>query len=287
MEIIVDPALLRARCRAAAAAGQTIGFVPTMGSLHAGHASLLRLARERADVVVASVFVNPTQFCPGEDFAAYPRDLDHDAGVAEQAGVDILFAPSPEAMYAPEAATWVEVPELGRHLCGASRPGHFRGVCTVVSKLLLLVRPDVAVFGQKDWQQLAILRRMVADLGFDVKIVGAPIVREPDGLALSSRNVYLSAEERAQAVHINQGLALAERLVAEGERDMARIVAAVRASFAATMPLGTVDYLEAVDPARIVPVDRLEGPVLLAAAVRFPGARLIDNRLLEATETSR
>lgn len=287
MECIEDPALLRKRCQDAAKQGLTIGFVPTMGYLHAGHESLLRLARQRADMVVASVFVNPTQFGPGEDLDAYPRDLEHDKALAAAAGVDVLFAPSPEAMYDPDAATWVEVPDLARHLCGASRPVHFRGVCTVVAKLLLLVRPTVAVFGEKDWQQLAILRRMVADLGFDVEIVGVPIVREADGLALSSRNVYLTPEERAQAVHINQGLALAKRLAAGGETDVARLVAAVRSYFEANIPLGTVDYLECVHPARIKPLARLDGQGLMATAVRFSKARLIDNRLLETTGTSR
>ncbi len=266
--------------------GTVTGFVPTMGYLHAGHESLLRLARERSEVVVASVFVNPTQFGPGEDLAAYPRDLEHDAAVAGRAGVDILFAPSPEAMYAPGAGTWVEVPELGRRLCGATRPIHFRGVCTVVSKLFLLVSPTLAVFGQKDWQQLAIIRRMVADLGFPVEIVGAPIVREADGLALSSRNVYLTPAERAEAVHINQGLALAKRLVGDGERSAAKVLAEVGTYFRTHMPSGTVDYLSCVHPETLDDMDRLDGPALFAAAVKFSRARLIDNRLVGVARTS-
>ena len=286
MDIITEPSALRERARAWSRSGKTVGFVPTMGALHAGHASLLRLARERAAVVVASVFVNPTQIGPGEDLDAYPRDLDRDAALAREAGVDVLFAPEPGTMYAPEAATWVEVPALARHLCGASRPTHFRGVCTVVSKLFLLVRPTVAIFGQKDWQQLAILRRMTADLGFDVEIVGAPIVREADGLALSSRNVRLTPTERAEAVAINQGLALAEELARGGEGDAGRILAAVRAFYTTAMPSGTVDYLECVDPGTIVPAATLTGPVLFAAAVRFSAVRLIDNRCVDVNPAS-
>lgn len=287
MDIVSDPGELRERCRDWLRQGLVTGLVPTMGYLHAGHESLLRLARQRADQLVASVFVNPTQFGPGEDLAAYPRDLDHDAALAERAGVDVLFTPSPGAMYAPEAATWVEVPALARHLCGASRPTHFRGVCTIVAKLFLLSQPTFAVFGQKDWQQLAILRRMVADLGFPLEVVGAPIVREADGLALSSRNVYLTPTERAEAVHISQGLALAEGLAASGERDAGRILAETRAYFAKHMPSGTTDYLECVHPERIEPMARLDGPALFAAAVKFSRARLIDNRLVDVTQATR
>ena len=286
MDIITEPSALQERARDWSRSGKTVGFVPTMGSLHAGHASLLRLARERAELVAASVFVNPTQFGPGEDLDAYPRDLERDAAMARELGVDVLFTPEPGTMYAPEAATWVEVPTLARHLCGASRPTHFRGVCTVVSKLFLLVRPTLAVFGQKDWQQLAIIRRMTADLGFDVEIVGAPIVREADGLALSSRNVRLTPSERAEAVAINQGLALAEELVRGGARDAGRILAAVRAFYTTAMPSGTVDYLECVDPGSIVPATTLAGAALFAAAVRFSAVRLIDNRFVDVNAAS-
>ncbi len=286
MDIVHDPAVVRARCRQWQREGVTTGLVPTMGYLHAGHASLLRLAREKAERVVASVFVNPTQFGPGEDLETYPRDLDHDAALAEAAGVDLLFAPAPEAMYAPEAATWVEVPELAKYLCGATRPIHFRGVCTIVSKLFLLTQPTVAVFGQKDWQQLAILRRMVADLGFPVEIVGAPIVREADGLALSSRNVYLTETERAEAVHLNKGLGLAEELVAAGERDSAAILARVRDYFATHIPSGTLDYLSCVHPWRLYDLERIDGQALFAAAMRFSKARLIDNRLTDITKSA-
>lgn len=282
MEIIKEPSALRELAGQWTRQGRTVGFVPTMGYLHAGHESLMRLARGRAETVVASVFVNPTQFGPGEDLDAYPRDLDRDAALAEAAGVDVLFAPSPEAMYEPAAATWVEVPALARHLCGASRPTHFRGVCTVVAKLFLLVRPTLAVFGQKDWQQLAILRRMNADLGFGVEIVGGPIVREADGLALSSRNVRLTPEERGQAPGINAGLALAETMVRDGEAEAGRILDAVRAHYAAHVPLGGIDYLSCVDPDSLETLEAIDRPVLFAAAVRFSAVRLIDNRLVAA-----
>ena len=279
MEIIKEPSALRALAGQWTRQGRSVGFVPTMGYLHAGHESLMRLARQRAETVVASVFVNPTQFGPGEDLDAYPRDLDRDAALAEAAGVDVLFAPSPEAMYEPAAGTWVEVPQLARHLCGASRPTHFRGVCTVVAKLFLLVRPTVAVFGQKDWQQLAILRRMNADLGFGVEIVGGPIVREADGLALSSRNVRLTPEERGQAPGINAGLALAETMVRDGEADPGRILDAVRAHYAAHVALGEIDYLSCVDPDSLEALETIDRPALFATAVRFSAVRLIDNRL--------
>jgi len=287
LDIIADPTLLRERCRELSRRGTAVAFVPTMGYLHAGHESLMRLARERADFVVASVFVNPAQFGPGEDLAAYPRDLAHDAAVAENAGVDMLFTPAPEAMYTPGAPTWVDVPDMGRHLCGASRPIHFRGVCTIITKLFLLVTPTLAIFGQKDWQQLAIIRRMVADLGFPVEILGAPIVREADGLALSSRNVYLTPQERTEAVHINKGLALAERLVASGQRDASRILAEVRAYYDANLPSGTVEYLTCVHPETIETLKQLTQPGLLATAVRFSRARLIDNRSLDAAQPAR
>lgn len=281
MEVLTDPALVRERCQAWFRRNVIVGLVPTMGYLHAGHESLMRYAREQADIVVASLFVNPTQFGPSEDLTAYPRDLERDTAVARAAGVDMLFAPTPESMYAPEAGTWVDVPEMGKLLCGRTRPIHFRGVCTVVSKLFLLTMPTFAVFGQKDWQQAAILRRMTADLGFPVRIETRPIVREADGLALSSRNVYLSPGERVQAPHINQGLALAEVLARDGERDAKTLLGAVRTYFDEHLPDGEVDYLECVHPDRLSPVSRLEGPALFAAAVRFPSARLIDNRLVD------
>jgi pantoate--beta-alanine ligase len=280
LEIFVDPAPVRERCHDWFRRKTVVALVPTMGYFHAGHESLMRYAREHADIVVTSLFVNPTQFGPNEDLAAYPRNPDRDAAIARAAGVDVLFAPTPESMYAPEAATWVEVPTLANHLCGLTRPIHFRGVCTVVTKLFLLTLPTVAVFGQKDWQQVAILKRMTADLGLPTRIEARPIVRESDGLALSSRNVYLTETERAQAVHINKGLALAETLARGGQRDAAAILAAVRQYYAAQVPDGQVEYLECVQPDRLESLSRLDGPALLATAVRFSRARLIDNRLV-------
>jgi pantoate--beta-alanine ligase len=281
LDVFVDPAPVRERCHDWFRRNTVVGLVPTMGFFHVGHESLMRYAREHADIVVTSLFVNPTQFGPGEDLAAYPRDLERDAAIARAAGVDVLFAPTPESMYAPQAATWVEVPALANRLCGLTRPTHFRGVCTVVTKLFLLTLPTFATFGQKDWQQVAIIRRMTADLCLPTRIEARPIVREPDGLALSSRNLYLSPDERAQAVHINKGLALAEELARGGQRAASAILGAVRQYYAAHMPAGQVDYLECVAPDRLEALGRLDGPALFAAAVRFSRARLIDNRLVD------
>jgi len=250
-----------------------------MGFFHQGHKSLMDHAREHADVVVVSLFVNPTQFGPNEDLDRYPRDLTRDREVAASAGVDILFTPDPAAMYAPDASTFVTVQGVSAGLCGASRPTHFRGVATVVTKLFMLVNPTFAVFGEKDRQQLAVISRLVRDLNIPVAVVGRPIVREPDGLALSSRNVFLSREERDQAPWINKALEAGAALAASGIRDARTILAAARDILAAYAPLGAVDYLEAVDPDSMQPVDTVAGPVVLAAAVQFSRARLIDNRL--------
>jgi pantoate--beta-alanine ligase len=256
-----------------------VGFVPTMGYFHQGHVSLMDYAREHADVVVVSLFVNPTQFGPNEDLDRYPRDFEHDREVAEAAGADILFTPDAKAMYAPDASTSVSVEGVSAGLCGASRPTHFRGVATVVAKLFMLVNPTFAVFGEKDRQQLAVIRRMVRDLNIPVAVVGRPIVREADGLALSSRNVFLSREERGQAPWVNKCLEAAAALAASGIRDVKTILSAAADILAAHAPLGAVDYLEAVDPDSMQPVDTVAGPVVLAAAVQFSRARLIDNRL--------
>ena len=234
MDLLNTPESLRQQCRAWRSQGLSVALVPTMGFLHAGHLSLIDHARTCADRLVVSIFVNPTQFGPNEDLDRYPRDLPRDLGLAEAHGADLVFAPEPGAMYHPDHATWVEVPELAKGLCGASRPTHFRGVCTVVLKLLNLVRPAVAVFGQKDWQQLAILKRMVRDLNLDVKLVGRPIFREPDGLAMSSRNVYLTEEERAAAPAIRQGLLRVQDAAAGGERDAAKLALIFRAHLAET-----------------------------------------------------
>ena len=257
--------------------GLTVGLVPTMGYWHDGHLSLMRWARENCDVLVASVFVNPTQFGPGEDLENYPSDLERDSGLARECGVDALFTPVRDEMYAPNHGTWVTVPELTANLCGRSRPVHFRGVATVVCKLFNLVQPTFAVFGQKDWQQLAVIRKMTRELDIPVRVEGRPIVREADGLAMSSRNVYLTAEERAVAPHIRKGLLLLESLVRSGETDADRLRGAAMKYFEAHIPMGRLDYLELVDPDTIETVGQVRGDVLAAVAMRLGKARLIDN----------
>jgi pantoate--beta-alanine ligase len=281
MDCITSPDLLRQQCRAWRKQGLTIALVPTMGFLHAGHMSLLDHARLRADKLVVSVFVNPTQFGPAEDLDRYPRDLEHDLALAEAHGAALVFAPDPAAMYHPDHGTWIEVPELGQRLCGASRPIHFRGVCTVVAKLLNLVRPDVAVFGEKDWQQLAILRRMVRDLNMDVELVGRPIFREADGLAMSSRNVYLTPEERAKAPAIHEGLELVRREVRGGVIDAEALTLIFREHLADKLPGARIDYASFVHPESLAPVARVAAPTLMAVAVFVGNVRLIDNMLLE------
>jgi pantoate--beta-alanine ligase len=275
MRVVRDPRELSAACEAAIRAGRRIAFVPTMGYLHEGHLSLLREGRRRGELLVMSIFVNPTQFGPKEDLSRYPRDEAGDLAKAEACGVDLAFLPTVEAMYPPGAQTFVEVRELGVPLCGRSRPGHFVGVATVVAKLFNLVRPHVALFGQKDYQQLAIIRRMVRDLHFPIEIVGMPIVREPDGLALSSRNAYLSPDERRRALGLSRGLAAARALVERGERQAAAIVAAARGPVeeAATR----VDYVELVDAETLAGLDRLDRPAVLAIAAFVGATRLIDN----------
>jgi pantoate--beta-alanine ligase len=288
MEIIHSSRELRARADAERAAGRRIALVPTMGALHSGHLSLVELARERADTVWVSIFVNPTQFEAGGDFDRYPRTLEDDAQRCREAGVDAIYAPAVDDLYPPGAQTWVDVSELATALCGASRPGHFRGVTTVVSKLFLAAKPHVAVFGQKDFQQVAVIRRMARDLGFDVEVVGAPTVREPDGLALSSRNVHLGPVARRQALALVQALDAAEKAVEQGERDTGRLLRDVRQVLGGAS-LAEIDYAELRDPERLESAGPLlSGPTLLALAVRFApdpdgqGApvRLIDNRVL-------
>jgi pantoate--beta-alanine ligase len=259
--------------------GLRVGFVPTMGFLHAGHLSLVRLARDETDVTVMSIFVNPTQFGPTEDFSKYPRDEARDLEMCRSAGVDVVFLPPPSEMYATEASVYVVEESLGQNLCGASRPGHFRGVCTVVAKLFNLVMPEVAVFGQKDYQQVAIIRRMVRDLNFPVRIVVAPILRDCDGLALSSRNAYLSADERRRGLGLSQALRLAQESLAAGERDTAAVRGRMLARLEGDYGL-RVDYVEIVDGDTLTPVDELRvGCVALIAA--YSGkTRLIDNAIL-------
>lgn len=281
MKTVTDPQELQKQCLAWRSEGKTIGLVPTMGFLHAGHMALMNHMRPECDRMVVTLFLNPTQFGENEDLSNYPHDLEGDSAKAESCGADLLFTPAPDAMYAPDHATWIEVPELGRHLCGASRPVHFRGVCTVVTKLFQLVQPTKAMFGQKDWQQLAIIRRMVRDLNMPITVLGHPIVREPDGLALSSRNAYLTEEERAAAPAIRKGLLNLRDAVAAGLRDAKAARASLENEYASTLPMGEVDYIEIVDPVDIVPKEEISGPVLAAVAIRVGKARLIDNILIE------
>lgn len=258
--------------------GRRIAFVPTMGALHDGHLSLMRLARGMADALVVSVFVNPAQFGRGEDFESYPRDAARDASLAEGAGADILFLPSTAGIYPEGHATWVDVGPIATVLEGRSRPGHFRGVATVVAKLFNIVRPHVAVFGQKDAQQVAVIRRMVADLDFDVRVVAAPTVREPDGLAMSSRNAYLSPAERAQAPALRRSLDAALRLIAGGERDCARITGTM-ARIVSAEPSAAIDYISVADAATLSELTTLAPgtTALISLAVRIGSTRLIDN----------
>jgi pantoate--beta-alanine ligase len=256
--------------------GKTVGLVPTMGYLHEGHLSLVRECRKRAAATVVSIFVNPAQFGPREDFLKYPRDYGRDAALLEKEGVDVLFFPPAEEVYPPGYQTFVEVHGLQERLCGAARPGHFRGVATVVLKMFNIVRPDMAFFGWKDAQQVIILRKMVTDLNLDVGIVACPLVREPDGLAMSSRNTYLSPEERRAALVLSRSLSEAEELIAAGERDAERLAGAVRSRLAAE-PLARVDYVEITDMTELRPLRRLEGDVLIALAAHIGSTRLIDN----------
>ncbi|MDR2051236.1 MAG: pantoate--beta-alanine ligase [Deltaproteobacteria bacterium] len=265
-------------------AGRSIALVPTMGFFHQGHATLMRKAAGLADKVVVSIFVNPTQFGPQEDLGAYPRDPERDRAIARANRVDAVFMPGAELMYPPGFDTWVESPSLSRRLCGLVRPAHFRGVCTVVLKLFNLVQPDVAVFGEKDWQQLAVIRRMAGDLDVNVRIEGAPLVREADGLALSSRNSYLTPEERAQAPELYMGLKKACRLYREGERETAALGKAVRDYWAVNFPLGKVDYLHILDGPSLEEVRIADSRSRAVTAVYLGKARLIDNVLLSEND---
>jgi pantoate--beta-alanine ligase len=279
MQIVRTVKELRAWSRTARMAGKTVGLVPTMGALHAGHASLIRMARSRCGAVAVSIFVNPTQFAPNEDYARYPRTLDADCAMAERTGADVVFAPAVEEMYPLGAETFVEVEQISDRLDGQSRPGHFRGVATVVAKLFIAGEPDLAFFGQKDAAQVAVLRRMIADLRMGLELVVCPIVREADGLALSSRNVYLSAEERKRALVLSRSLRHVEELVAGGERDAEKLRAAAR-TVIGEEPAVRVDYLALVDWATLEPVETAEPGTLLAVAVWVGETRLIDNTIL-------
>jgi pantoate--beta-alanine ligase len=272
----VRQAVAQARAR-----GLSVGLVPTMGALHAGHASLIRAARQETGYVVVSIFVNPTQFGPHEDYSRYPRTPEQDLGVCAREGADVVFAPEVAEIYPPGFRTFVEVPDLQDVLCGASRPGHFRGVATVVLKLFLIVGPDRAYFGQKDAQQARVIRQLVRDLEVPVHLRVCPIIREPDGLALSSRNQYLDPDQRRQATVLYQALEEARALVRAGERDAGAVQRAVAARIASA-PGAVLDYVAVVDADTLQPAPALRGEILVAVAVRFGATRLIDNVLLRS-----
>lgn len=283
MKLFETVADMKAQVAAWKAEELTIGLVPTMGALHEGHMSLMDAARAACDRVAVSVFVNPLQFGPDEDYDSYPRDIERDAAICREHGVDAVFHPEPAEMYPPNYNTYVVMETLTDALCGASRPGHFRGVCTVVNKLFNIVQPDKAFFGQKDAQQLAIIKRMVADLNMNLQVVGCPIVREEDGLAKSSRNTYLSPEERAAALVLSRAVFAGQQAVAEGLRDAAALKQ-LMCDIVAAEPLARIDYIEVVDGETMQPTEQLGRFVLAALAVYIGQTRLIDNFIYEEGE---
>ena len=280
MDICYTIKEVRERVNAWKREGLTVGFVPTMGYLHEGHKSLMEAARANNDKVVVSVFVNPMQFGPNEDLESYPRDFEKDTALCESVGVDLIFHPEPEEMYADGFCSYVDMNGLTTELCGKSRPIHFRGVQTVVLKLFNIVKPDTAYFGQKDAQQLAVIRRMVKDLNVDTEIVGCPIVREADGLAKSSRNTYLNPDERKAALILSRSLKLGRELIENGETDSKAVIKAITDSIN-TEPLAKIDYVDVVDFDTITPVDKIGKSVLVAIAVYIGKTRLIDNFIIE------
>lgn len=279
MQIAATINEVRTQVKAWKKEGLSVGFVPTMGYLHEGHGSLISRAREENDKVVVSIFVNPMQFGPGEDLESYPRDLKKDSVYCESLGADLIFHPEPEEMYTDGFCSYVDMSVLTEELCGLSRPVHFRGVCTVVNKLFNIVQPDRAYFGQKDAQQLAIIKRMVQDLNMDLEIIGCPIVREEDGLAKSSRNTYLSAEERQAALVLSKAVKLGQELVAAGEKDAKKIVSEMSALIEKE-PLARIDYVKAVDGLTMQQIDTVKEPMLVALAVYIGKTRLIDNFMI-------
>jgi len=281
MQIFDTVSGLRTFLAAHRATGKRIGLVPTMGYLHAGHLNLVQVARHECDVVVLSIFVNPKQFGPQEDFATYPRDMEGDLRQAREAGADAVFAPSVAEMYPPGFLTEVAVHELTAPLCGASRPGHFNGVTTVVAKLFNIVGPDRAYFGQKDYQQVTVLRQMATDLCMPLEVITCPTVREPDGLAMSSRNAYLNPAERQAALVLSRALRVAEECLAQGERQGARLTATLRDCIAKE-PLACIDYVVVCDPQTLREVEQISGTVLVALAIYIGKTRLIDNAILQA-----
>jgi pantoate--beta-alanine ligase len=281
MEVLKNPQEVQSLSDRLRKEGKIIGFVPTMGYLHEGHLSLVRRSRSECGVTIVSIFVNPTQFGPGEDYGRYPRDEERDLKLLSRLNVDYVFMPSVEDMYPDGYSTYVEEISLSRYLCGAKRPGHFRGVCTVVTKLFNIVKPHRAYFGKKDYQQFRIIERMVRDLNMEVEIVPCEIVREPDGLAMSSRNVYLSPEERKEAVCLYKSLELAKELIKKGERSPESIKAEMEKFILSHKSVKKIDYIEIVDKFTLEPVSEIKGNELIALAVFIGKARLIDNTEVE------
>ncbi len=283
MKLIETIDAMQKQCEALRLSGKTIALVPTMGFFHEGHLELMRVGRRLADILAISIFVNPTQFGPSEDFQAYPRDMEGDLAGAKEVGVDLVFAPSVEEMYPDGHQTKIAVERVTKHLCGLSRPGHFDGVTTVVAKLFNIAKPHLAIFGEKDYQQLTAVKRMVKDLDMDIQIIGVPTVREPDGLAMSSRNSYLNPEERESALCLKKSLDLAREMFSQGEKDAQKMREAVE-KLILSHPFTEIDYINICDPMSLEDVDRIEGKALLALAVQVGKARLIDNCLIGATE---
>lgn len=279
LKVIESVKAMQLHCERLRLAGKKISFVPTMGCFHEGHLSLMKEARRIADHVVVSIYVNPAQFGPKEDFSKYPRDFDRDAAMAEGVGVDVIFFPPNSEMYPEGYQTYVNVEKVTQNLCGLSRPGHFRGVTTVCCKLFNIVKPHSAIFGRKDYQQLAAIRRMVADLNLDLEIVGMPTFREPDGLAMSSRNVYLSKEERTSALALVGSLKMAQKLYADGEKNAVKIIRQAE-KIISNAPFTAIDYIKICDTATLEDVLKIKGEVVMALAVKVGKTRLIDNSVL-------
>jgi pantoate--beta-alanine ligase len=282
MEVIDNIAGMQKRCEEMRRAGKSIALVPTMGFLHDGHLELMREGNWLADILVISIFVNPTQFGPAEDYQTYPRDMEGDLKKAEGAGVDIVFAPSVEEMYPEGSQTKVVVERITKHLCGLSRPGHFEGVATVVAKLFNIIKPHIAIFGQKDFQQLTVIRRMVRDLNMDIEIIGTPTIREPDGLAMSSRNKYLNADERESALCLKKSIDMTLGMIKEGERDTEILKTSIR-EFILKYPFTDIDYVSICDPSSLEEIETIQGKALLAIAVKVGKTRLIDNWQIDVT----
>jgi pantoate--beta-alanine ligase len=281
IEVVQTVKEMQARADRMRRQGKMIAFVPTMGFFHEGHLSLMRIARKKGDDLAVSIYVNPTQFSPGEDLDAYPRDLDRDLALVEKENVDVVFTPDNAELYKEKFQTYVTLEKLPNYLCGLSRPIHFRGVATVVTKLFNIVKPHIAVLGQKDYQQLAVIRQMVRDLDFDIEIIGAPIIREPDGLAMSSRNSYLSPDQRASALSLYTSLIKAQSLVENGIKDAAKIIEETSMLIKSHSET-KIDYIAICNPETLVDIQTIDGPALMALAVKVGKTRLIDNLMLNA-----